>query len=128
VRWIHRFLAENYRKLGAGEDLMSGPETPGLEMYRQERAKLARLDRLEREGSLLRLEDVHESLMELADLLRGAGDQLQREYGPDAMQIIDETLTEFNRRVLKRFPYEPDREADAGDDEGGEASEAKVQA
>lgn len=56
VRATHAFLAANAHKLaGDGDAMMNGAGGPVLERYREERAVLARLDRLEREGLLLPL-------------------------------------------------------------------------
>jgi hypothetical protein len=54
ARALHDFLAENALKLAQDDDpLLQGSGSPALEQYRVERAALARLDRLEREGSLI---------------------------------------------------------------------------
>ncbi|MGN6545539.1 MAG: hypothetical protein ACTHK7_10865 [Aureliella sp.] len=67
VKALHDFLAENKHKLARDDDdLMSGPASPALERYREERAALARLVRLEREGELLPRDLVRQSLSKTA--------------------------------------------------------------
>lgn len=108
-RWIHDFLRDNRvglmqaRRVEDGEgDLMlaaPGEGSPALERYRDEKAKLARLDRLGRERELLPRDEVRQLLVGLASDLRGCGEVLQREYGAGAWQVLAECLGEFERKV-----------------------------
>ena len=81
VRQFHDFLARNARRLREGDDDMMAVDvsSPALERYREERAALARLDRLEREGALMPKDDVREGLGRIATTIRAAGDILQRQ-------------------------------------------------
>ena len=89
VRALHDFLAENAQKLARDDDpLLQGSSSPALERYREERAALARLDRLERERRLLPRDQVREALGRIAAILRGAGDTLQRNVGAAAAEIL----------------------------------------
>lgn len=105
VRSFHDFLAANSRVLSkAGEAGSSkAANSPALERYREERAKLARLDRLEREAELMPRVYVQEGLGRIAALLRGMGDVLQRTYGPDALRLLDETLDDAEREMERLF-------------------------
>jgi hypothetical protein len=100
---FHDFLAENAYKLARDDDpLMQGGGSPALEAYRQERAAMARMDRLEREGQLVPRDLAREALGRVAATLRAAGDGLQREYGPAAVDILNEALDDAQRE-LERF-------------------------
>jgi hypothetical protein len=104
VRGLHDFLADNASKLARDEDpLMQGGGSPALEKYREERAALARLDRLEREGTLVPRERIRQSLGRIAAILRGAGDTLQRQYGVEALEILFEALDDAEREVERSF-------------------------
>ena len=106
AHWLHDFLAKHARKFAAPEgeeDGMFGPSTPWLEKYRKERALLARLERKEREGELLPREKVHEFVTELATILRGASDRLERRFGADALEIINEALDNYDARAERHF-------------------------
>ncbi|MEW6251243.1 MAG: hypothetical protein AB1716_11390 [Planctomycetota bacterium] len=82
-----------------GEDpLLCGGESPALEEYRRERAALARLDRLEREGSLLQRDQVHGELARLAAAMRAAGERVARISG-DAAEVLTDALDDFDRGV-----------------------------
>src|SRR5439155_17515646 len=74
VRALHDFLADNAVKLAREEDpLMQGGGSLALERYREERAALARLDRLEREKELLPREAARQTLGQVAAIVREAG-------------------------------------------------------
>jgi len=85
----------------ATDPLLAGGTSQALEEYRRERAKLARLDRLEREGQLVRRSEIHEALALLAAHIRKAGERLGRRFGPDAQEILDEALNRFEQALEK---------------------------
>lgn len=114
VRALHDFLKRNAVKLSADDDLLSGETSPALERYREERAALARLDRLERERVLVSRQEVREGLTRIAAVLRTAGDTLQRQYGPEALEILNEALAEAEREMERS-----DGEATEGEDAPG---------
>lgn len=104
VRALHDFLAENAVKLAKDDDvLMQGAASPALERYREERAIMARLDRVQREGQLLPRDEVREALGRFATILRGAGEALQREFGPAAAEILYEALNDCERETKSAF-------------------------
>ena len=94
VRALHDFLATHARRLMTDEDdLLSGDvSSPALERYRDERAKLAKLDRLEREKSLIPRDEIHEGFGRVASILRTAGETLQRQYGNGAVEVLNDAL------------------------------------
>jgi hypothetical protein len=100
-RAIHDFLADNAIKLAREEDPMmaGGAGSPSLEMYREEKAKLARLDRLQREGELMPRSDARAGMGRVAALLRRIGDYLQRTYGSAAMDAFYEALDDAEREI-----------------------------
>lgn len=120
ARALHDFLADNAWKLSRDEDpLMSagGSSSPALERYREERAALARLDRLQREGDLLPRDQVRAALGQIASLIRGAGDALARQFGAAAVEILEEALDDAAREVERAFgegasseKHEPEQE------------------
>ena len=63
-----------------------------LERYRDERAKMARIDRLRKEGELLPREKVRTILGRVAAVLRRTGDKLQRQFGQQALEVFEEGL------------------------------------
>lgn len=105
VKRIHDFLSENYRKLirNDDDDLLSGPSSPALERYREERAQIARLDRLEREGNLVPVDQMRDGIGRIAAILRSAGDTIQRQFGREAVQILYDALDEAGREVDRIF-------------------------
>ncbi len=104
VRALHDFLADNAQRLAREDDaLLQGGSSPALERYREERAELARLDRLERQGQLLPRDEVKLALGRIAAILRGAGDALQRQFGLAAVEVLYEALTDAQREMDRSF-------------------------
>lgn len=103
---MHDFLAANARRLTTDDDALLNADvsSPALERYREERALLARLDRLEREQVLVPRHQVRDGLERIASILRGAGDQLQREYGAGALELLMDALDDAQREVERLFP------------------------
>jgi len=114
VRWLHDFLAENARRLATveGEDPMAGPTSPALERWREEKYRLARLERMEREQLLLPRDLVHQGLTRMAAIFRRLGDTMQRLHGRAAHQLVDEALDDCQREIDDLFS-DDDRHAAA---------------
>ena len=83
------------------DTLMSGSASPALERYRDERAKMAMLQRLQFEGRLVDVDQVSRCLMASAKMIRAAGDQLQRMFGVEAQRVLSEHLDEAERAVAE---------------------------
>ncbi len=118
VKALHDFLADNAQKLARDDDvLLQGSNSPALERYREERAELARLDRLERQRQLLPRDQMREALARIAGIIRGAGDALQRQFGPAAVEILHEALDDAQREMensLSDNHADQDDSSDAG--------------
>ena len=115
VKALHDFLATNARKLAAGDGddpLMAGASTPALERYRLARAKLAELELEQREGNVLLRDVLHEGFGEIASMLRRASERLDRQCGREAYEILDEALTNAERKFdsLVATPTADDRD------------------
>jgi hypothetical protein len=116
VRAFHDFLADNAVKLARDDDpLMQGVGSPALERYREERALIARLDRLEREARLIPRDEIRESLGRIAAILRGAGDGIQRRFGNEAVEMLHEALADAQREINRMFAVE-EHEAEPTDE------------
>jgi hypothetical protein len=112
IRALHDFLADNAIKLARDDDeLMQGAGSPALERYREERALIARLDRLEREQQLVARDEIREALGRIAAILRSAGDTLQRQFGQSAADILLEALDDAGREIDRAFPA-PEEDSD----------------
>src|SRR5688500_2987916 len=127
ARALHDFLAENALKLAKPDDdlaLGGGGNSPALERYREERALLARLDRLEREAALLPRDQVRDAMGRIAGMLREAGDAIGRQFGHAATEILYAALDAARREIDRSFGNgdgKPDTiEEDTDDDYGGE--------
>lgn len=104
VRALHDFLADNKHKLARDEDdLMVGPTSPALERYREERAAMARMMRLEREGELLPRDLVRQSLSKTATILRNAGESMQKQFGQSAADLLYEAIGDGEAEIVRFF-------------------------
>jgi len=113
VHWYTRRVAEyNKRHKGGGrldgsaggdegdaDPNMVGPLSPALEKYREERARIARLTRLQMEKSLVSVEAMSAVLGKWAERLVKAQDELEREHGPPAAGVLRTALTDCRRMV-----------------------------
>ena len=99
LRWFAtRWQAE--RKAGNrfnGTATDAEPAAPWLEKWREEKARLARFDRKEREGSLLDRESVRDSLTNMSAILRKLGVSIQQHFGPEAHQMVEEAIDDWER-------------------------------
>jgi hypothetical protein len=92
---FHDFLAVYGRRLvGNGDpDLLMEGSSPWLEKYREEKARLARLDRLKREGSLFPREQVLQHLRAITGVLRSTGERMVRAAtAADCHELMDDGL------------------------------------
>lgn len=96
---------------GDGDNLLGGSGSPALEAFRRERARLAKLDRLEREGALIRRTDVRYGLDRLAALLRSFAERLRTRHGQEAAALLDDVLSTFDRELVDHF-RQPAQDAD----------------
>jgi phage terminase Nu1 subunit (DNA packaging protein) len=103
---FHDLLRDNAHRLaaetGSGDGDMSGPSSKALERYRDERARMVKLQREAYEGTLIQREDVRAGFGMLAERLRQAGEVLQRQY-PGAEEILNEALEDCGRVMRKNF-------------------------
>ncbi len=121
VRWIHDFLATHKHRLSTAIDdpLLEGASETLRDAYirqqileKREKAKLARLDRLEREKGLRDAKAIAELLGQLAAIRRAKNDAIQRLYGDGPVKLNNESLEDEKRTIDKFFDTEHDREPD----------------
>jgi hypothetical protein len=89
-------------RLDPAEDESDEPgrgDSPGLERYRLARAAQEEIKLGEMKKAFIDRQWVHANLMELASLIRACGEQLQREYGEDALAILDQAIKEFKGKI-----------------------------
>ena len=91
------------REASGGDPMLAGGDSPGLERFRMARAKIAELDLAARESSLIPRDKVHDGLGRLATIIRGAGESLQRQFGAEAQDVLDEVLADFDRERADTF-------------------------
>lgn len=110
---------EAARRDAAGGDLdaalLAGERTPALERLQTARAGIAELDLAQKRGDLVDRRDFQALLQRVAHIMRGCGDALQRAYGADAQNVLDEGITEVLREIDRHFAtYDDDGEQGTG--------------
>jgi len=96
VRWLHEFVAANSAKLRRKGD---GTDGDWREQERREQFLLSRLKRLEKAGTLVSVDEVHEMHSRFIAALRGLGDRLERQHGGAARDMLSDTLDAFDREM-----------------------------
>ena len=89
------------------EETVTASDTPEMERLKiehlRERVHLARLERAERDGSMVRRDAMRHGLGRMAEILRGAGERLQREFGREAHELLEEALDDFESQTEDVF-------------------------
>jgi hypothetical protein len=78
-----------------------------LEKLREEKFRIAQLERLQLEAQLIPREDVRAGMALLADRLRATLQQIQRHH-PDAAAILDEGLDHLQQEYREQFGDDSD--------------------
>ena len=102
VRWVFDFLAENGRKLlkaEEGDELLGGPETPELDKLRRVNRLIKEVEYGKLKTQVLDRSKVHEGLTQVAAKIRDCGDALQRRFGPDALDILNQHLDAVDAEI-----------------------------
>jgi phage terminase Nu1 subunit (DNA packaging protein) len=86
------------------DPLMSAPEgSPALERYRAARADTAEMERDRMRGDLAPVSELDAGLTSLAQILRSGIQTLQRQCGPEAAAIMNESIDEWERALAQTF-------------------------
>lgn len=112
LKWLHDFLAKHKHRFAAEADdpLLEGMDQSLKDALvreqikeKREKAKLAGMQRLEREGALVGRQESHQAWARVAGILRSKGEALQRQFGPDALTLLNEALSDAQREVDRCF-------------------------
>lgn len=93
-----------------------GPVSPMLERWREERWKMARLERREREGQLIPREIVHGVVSQCANRARAFADALTRQYGNEASDQWNDLLDDL-KRISETVIRQTAEKGDSDDDD-----------
>lgn len=106
IRLLIEWAVENgkWRNQPTSNGQPAAPTEPAaLDRLRETELRLKELDYQERLGELVNVVAMQEFLQELSAMLRDAGEKFQRQFGPDALALLDETLQEFDRKLGDEF-------------------------
>ena len=93
LRAFHDFLIDNGRKLNKPSN------DDWKELERKESYELAKLKRLALAGDLVDREEMHAINERIALHLAGCGDRLERAYGPEAREILSDSIAAMRREI-----------------------------
>jgi hypothetical protein len=101
---IDAFAAKAAAKVQPQDDaLLAAGDSPELERYRAARASLAELELGERNASLVHRDQLEPAFTAYASAVRRAGEALQRRFGPEAVDLLNEALTEAEQAVRRTW-------------------------
>lgn len=115
LRQIVAWVKENIWCKKKLKPLLSDPDadleddtenSPALERLREERWKREKIKRQTEEKEIIPRDQVHDGLGVIAAVLRQAGDQLQREFGTEAVDILDEAIDDIREKCRDIFAYD----------------------
>jgi hypothetical protein len=121
ARWIHDLLADHGRKILAGdsaEEIWTGDtSSPALERLREVQYEIKKRELAELDKTLVARDAMRKMLTQGATILRGLGDTLQRQFGPDALDLLNDALADFDRSIEAFFEEQAAAEAEQTDDD-----------
>ncbi|QDU82666.1 hypothetical protein Pla110_44270 [Polystyrenella longa] len=88
-----------------GDPLLSdgGTGSVWLEKYRHEKTLEVRAKRLRDMGELVATSEIQDGLNVLSNVIRQAGELLQRTHGEEAYEILEEAIIEFETQAEELF-------------------------
>lgn len=103
LRRFHDILADNRHLIGkaqpSDDDLLEGPPSDAQERYRRLRGDLLEIELAERRRQLIPREDVSNIFVQLADILRQAGERLRDHHGHDAADLLNDAIESITHTV-----------------------------
>lgn len=100
-RWYRGYMDDRLQEAATDPLIAADGDSPALEEYRRHRARLAELDVAEREKSLINGSHVQGALLAAMRVVRAAGERLQRRFGIEAHQILDEALDDGEKAIAE---------------------------
>lgn len=81
----------------------NGKDSPSLVRLRTVTARLRELELDQKRGDVIPRKDIHTGFAAVANVLRRASEQIERHYGHDAKQILDDALDDAVREIETQF-------------------------
>ncbi len=101
---------KNNKWCKSSDPLLAGGDSDNLERYRGVKADLAEIDLQERQGEMVNMTAVRPAFITSLGFMKAAGEQLDRQYGNDALNILLEAWENAINHIKDAF----------GDDETNE--------
>jgi len=124
ARWIHDLLADHGRKILAGDaadEIWTGDSaSPALERLREVQYEIKKRELAELDKTLVSRDTMRKMLTQGATILRSLGDTLQRQFGPDALDLLNDSLADFERAIEAFFEEQAQAEEAEPTNQGDE--------
>lgn len=127
--WLHDFLAENGTKLlkpETDDSLLEGESTPALEELRRVQCEIKKRELAQIDRELIGREEINHILGRVASILRQFGLELQKKFGPDALDLFNQFLTQAEEEALRLA--DGDQEPGTGGQETGDSNHDRAAA
>lgn len=125
--WINlRKLIEAWAakdRVAAGEEEYGGSDSMNLERVRFAKAEMLEMDLEERRGTHVDVRKLENGIMQFASQVRRTGEILQRRFGSDAIDILNDGITQAESRCKSEIDRLASREG--GDHKGGKVEPDK---
>lgn len=104
IRWREEWWERRLSEASKDPEMYDGGEgSPALEEYRRWRAERERINVEVLRGTMVKQEELVGPLGDLGDLIRGLGDRLQKRFGTEALDMLTDTLDDWDRKVAEDF-------------------------
>lgn len=103
VRALHEFLAKHCNHISLEDGAAPNGKSPALERFREKRAEKAEIELRQMERELVPVGQMREALARIAQGLRSATDQIQRQYGNGAAELLRDALEDAERDIEIMF-------------------------
>lgn len=96
---LKRELDKHAVEAGGDPDLAVDADSPALERYRLAKARLTELELERQTAATINRDAMKVGLAEIAKMIRQGCEALQRQFGREAHQVIDEVLEDVQRKT-----------------------------
>jgi hypothetical protein len=121
AKWLHDLLAEHGPRILSGdasEEIWTGDaSSPALERLREVQYEIKKRELAELDKVLVSRDAMHKCLTQIVTILRAGGDTFQKQFGPDALDLLNDLIADCDRSVEAFFQQHQAADESRGDAE-----------
>lgn len=104
IEWLHQAIADGrLHNPGDDDEGLGGQNSPALERLRAHKATLAEIEVMKARGEIFSAEEMNRRVLDMAGILRAAGEKLQRRFGEEARQILSDAIDDYGRQAERIY-------------------------